>query len=284
MALLLKRVLDRIADRHRNDEGALRIELEGLVVVVLALVAAVSRDTARSHDTRRHVEHHLRTLAKPDLRIQAARRGIVGVQMQGVAHGQVGALDLSGAHGIALAAVAVVRHIVRVFSEGAHLMRLGGTAREDDVAAQVAARKVERHPADRIADRRRVHVARLQHIDIIAAVGLVVLDQLGTVLVHPRLESLVLEPIERLGLLLRTGGKQQHGHRRQIPYTGIQFHILSKSQFILIHNAVAASLDALHGKEPRHGTLAGYRAEVRIPVGHVVGHVGLHLVALATSQ
>ena len=223
-AFVLERILDRVADRHRDDERPPRIER----IAALPFVAAIARNAAGPHDARRHVEHHLRPLAEPELGRKVPlgmRRHVIGIEMQRVAHGQVGPLDQRSRE--ALAAIAVIGHVTGVFGERPYLMGLVRTAREDDVAAQVAARKVERHPADRVADRSRLHIAGIEDVHVIAAVGLVVFQQLGAMLLHPRFERHILELVERFGLLLRAGTEQQQTGRRKAQ--GTQFHISSHS-------------------------------------------------------
>ena len=89
-----------------------------------------------------------------------------------------------------------------------------GVAREDDVAGQIAPREVERHPDRLLTDRVQRLVAGLDHVDIIAAVGLVVLNQIGPVLGHPRFERLILELNVRFVFVFRAGCQRQKAGNR----------------------------------------------------------------------
>ncbi len=179
-ALALERVLHRIANRHRHDERAVGVER------ILSLVTAVA---LRAADHRRgHVEHHLGAFAQQNLaRFEAAFVLVLLViglaERQRVAHRQTRTLNQRR---VDFAAVAVIGHIVRIFGEGAGQLGIHLPTRQDDVAAQVAPREVKLHPANRIVDGCGILVAHLQHVDVVAAILLQVLLQVGTVEAYPR--------------------------------------------------------------------------------------------------
>ena len=224
----LQRVFIDAANLHLHDEGALGAER------ILPLVTAVAAQTARTDDARRHIEPHDVTLTQKVLPVDPLFPGILLAEMQRIAHGQVSALDQSGVRG---AAIAVIRHVMGVFGEGPELIGFRSAAREGDVTAQVAAREIELHPADRIVHWFGIGIASLKHIDVIAALGLVIFQQFGMLLRHIRFEGLILELVVRLGLIFGTGGQQRDAGCREVQKTGDQFHIsLNGSFFGFVHS------------------------------------------------
>ena len=230
----LQRVFIDAANLHLHDEVALGAER------ILPFVTAVAAQTARTDDARRHIEPHLGALAQQEFRFEVEsilllfEFDVLLAEMQRIAHGQVSAFDQSGVRG---AAVAVIRHVMGVFGEGPELIGFRSAAREGDVAAQVAAREIELHPADRIVHRFGIGIASLKHIDVIAALGLVIFQQFGMLLRHIRFEGLILELVVRLGLIFGTGGQQRDAGCREVQKTGDQFHIsLNGSFFGFVHS------------------------------------------------
>ena len=226
-AFALQRILDDAFDLHLDDERPLRAER------ILAFVTAIPLDAARADDARRHVEADFRSLAQGELLVQTMLAGILRVQMQHIAHGQVGALHEAR---IDIAAITVIGDVVCIFGEGIDQFGFDGPARQHDIAVQVAPRKVEPHPAGRIADRfdRGKILSGLEDFDVIVAFGLKVAQQVLAVLGHPCFQGLVLELVVGFGLLLGTRCQQQHSDYGEIEQTGDQLHILfcdSKSTF-----------------------------------------------------
>ena len=275
-ALALERVLDRIEDRKLHDVGMVVVERE------LALVSAAADRKASGH-ARRKVEADLVALTQLVLRGDSLGGGILLVELERIEHRQRRTVGHSGRQGVAITEIG---HVVGVFREGADLVGPCGVARDDDVARKVAAREIESHPAGRVAD--RFHIVRgsrsLEHIDVVAAVVLEVLHQIGVILGHPRLEGHILELVERFGFLLGAGCEQYGSDGGEIQKTCEQFHMFHQILFRVRSISAASSLDRIDREEPRQGALTRDCREIRVAIGHVVGHVGLHLVALAATQ
>ena len=269
----LQRVLHRIADLHIDDERTLGAQVE------LPLVAAVALH-AVADDARGKVEPHPGAFAQQELGIDTLAGGIVRIEVQRIAHGQESALHQAR---ILRAAVAVEGNVVGVFGERAELAGFIGTARKHDVAAQIAAREVELHPAGSVVHRLGVGIPGSEDFDVIAAFGLVIFQQLPAVLRHPRLKGLVLEFVIRLGLLLGAGCQQHDAGCREVEKTGDQLHILLYNSI----NSVFCLFVVLHAfdrEKPRDGAFSRNRAHIFVPVSHIVGHVGFDDVAFATTK
>ena len=208
-AFAFERVVDRIADLHRDDERPLGAQR------ILSFVAAGALD-AVADDRRRHVKLDFGAVTqlqfgRPESETVLVRVIILFTQFQRVAHGQPRTFHQPRIFG---AAIAVKGHVMGVFGESPGQSGRIGVAREDDVAGQIAPREVERHPDRLLADRVQRLVACLDHVDIIAAVGLVVLNQIGPVLGHPRFERLILELNVRFVFVFRAGCQRQKAGNR----------------------------------------------------------------------
>ena len=118
----------------------------------------------------------------------------------------------------------VIGHVVGVFRIGPRKPSILLAARQHDVAPQVAPRKVETHPADRIVHRKRRFVARLPHVDVIAALLLIILQQFGPVELHPGVQRDGFEPIGIHRLLLGAGGQRHQPRDRRKQETHTIFH------------------------------------------------------------
>ena len=282
-ALVLQGVLHPLLHGDRRHERTARLER------ILAFVSAVGTYAARAHDARRKVEHDLRALAHKELPVETLLLRIALAKGQRIAEGHVGAFDEPR---IRRPAIVVEGNVVRVFRIGPGLDRALLLAREDDVAAQIPARHVVAHPADRIVDRSGIRIPGIEHIDVIAPVALVVLQQFGAVLRDPGLKRLGLELLGRDGLLLGAGGQRQQPGRTEVKKAGSELHIElfellvvdSVNLSVLRVACGCPSLHRLHGEKEGDRALARDRAEIFASERDVVGHVGLDVIPLATSQ
>ena len=214
--LAFEGVADRIADLHRDNErtvGAQRIFARR----TLPFIASRTLD-AVADDGRGHVKLYLGADAELQLGRGETALGIVFilveillVEFQRVAHGQPRALHQSRIFG---AAIAVKRHIMGILGKSARQLGVGCTACEDNIAGQIAPREVERHPDRLLVERIFIRLPGIEYVDIITAVGLVVLHQIGTVLGHPRFERLILELNVRFVFVFRTGCQRQKAGNR----------------------------------------------------------------------
>ena len=101
-----------------------------------------------------------------------------------------------------------------ILGKSARQLGVGCTACEDNIAGQIAPREVERHPDRLLVERIFIRLPGIEYVDIITAVGLVVLHQIGTVLGHPRFERLILELNVRFVFVFRTGCQRQKAGNR----------------------------------------------------------------------
>ncbi len=81
------------------------------------------------------------------------------------------------------------------------------------------------HPAGLLADGRTVGIARIEHIDVIAALLLQIARQIGTVLGNPRLERHALEVVVRFADLAGTRGQKERSGRHEADATHQGSHI-----------------------------------------------------------
>ena len=164
-----------------------------------------------------------------------------------------------------------------------------GIAREDDVAAQIAPRKIERHPDVLGVDRIGRKVARIEQVDIVQPFGLEVLHQVAAVLGHPCLERLVLEFVVRFRFVFRAGRQHQKAGERHVQKTSDKFHIfgLYFTQLLIrrFHRGVRVDrIHCVHRKKPGYGTLIRDKAEIIVAIGHIVCHIHLDGIALAATK
>ena len=135
-----------------------------------------------------------------------------------------------------------------VLGESTEQPGLGSTPREDDLTAQIAARKVQLHPAHRIGNNHiggirpvglvvgRLRLAGIEHLQIITRrpERLVVVRQLGTMLGDPGFERLVFECIIRFGELPGTrdhrqkAGDEEHGAHEELHNCSLRFNRLDR--------------------------------------------------------
>ena len=181
-----------------HDRGTVGVQ------TVLAFVTAVATHAARSRGDRRgQIETHLGTVT---------HRVFLVAYLQLVANGHIGSLEHRG---VVLAAIEEKRSVVSMIGIRVLQPRELGIARQHHVARQIAAGDVEPQPSVIVPYGQTVGCAFVQKLDIIFARRLEIIQQIGTVDLHPRLQRDLLHLIEtHLRRLDARNGNQGRRHGR----------------------------------------------------------------------
>ncbi len=157
---------------HLGDHRAVAVE------TILSLVTTIALHTARlGTDRRGHIDAHLGAITS---------RILLVANLELVTHREVDTLGQRRV--VLLATEEEVGNVVSMVGVGVlHTGQIGVTG-EYHVTRQIAARHVKPQPSAGVTHGQTVGHTLVEQLDIVAAVGLIVIQQIGTVDLDPRFQ------------------------------------------------------------------------------------------------
>ena len=196
---------------------------QGLVLLeaILTLIATIG--TLACHDCRGEIETQLRTVAH--LELIAVDSKFVECRKVGTLHHRCGLLATKAERGDIVSVVGVLVKLLCY-------LPVAGLA---DCTLEVTARKLIPQPHILACDSHRVCTSRIEHLDIVATLLLVVILEFGFILLNPRLKRALLNIVKtHCGLLDArhrhcSNGEQRSNTNKQSIHSISKVHYLTST-------------------------------------------------------